>query len=97
MIFAARIFLLRENDARRIFARKINLKAVDEHNDHQRRHIIALIQNMPDDFLPALEALIKNFETTKAQAEYEASLKMRVSKILQKVPDREVPEWDKIE
>lgn len=62
-----------------------------------RENLIALIQNMPEALLPDLDELIKNFETARAQAEYEASLKKKVSKILQKVPDREVPEWDKIE
>lgn len=62
-----------------------------------RESIISLIEKMPEAFLPELYELIKSFETAKAQAEYETGLKKKVSEILQKVPDREVPEWDKID
>jgi len=62
-----------------------------------RESIISLIEKMPEAFLPELDELIKNFEAAKTQAESKASLNKKVSKILQKVSDREVPEWDKIE
>ena len=62
-----------------------------------RESIVSLIEKMPEAFLPELDELIKNFEAAKARAESEANLKKKVSTILQKVPNREVPESDKIE